>query len=127
MPTRPPKACAKFGCNKLTPFRYCVEHERERREKRAKRSNWSKTSRHSRGYGTAWDALRRHVLDRDQGWCQWCKAQGAAVRATDVDHIQPKSEGGTDMPENLQSLCPDCHKLKTQTDNRRQREKRRRR
>ncbi|MGE8515762.1 MAG: HNH endonuclease [Alcaligenes nematophilus] len=30
-----------------------------------------------------------------------------------MDHIIPKSQGGTDDLENLQTICGDCHKAKT--------------
>lgn len=36
--------------------------------------------------------------------------------ATEVDHITPKAEGGTDDRSNLQGLCTDCHKAKTKAD-----------
>ena len=29
------------------------------------------------------------------------------------DHIVPKHLGGTDAPENIQELCPNCHVLKS--------------
>jgi 5-methylcytosine-specific restriction endonuclease McrA len=33
--------------------------------------------------------------------------------ATEVDHIRPKEEGGTDDDENLQAICGPCHTAKT--------------
>lgn len=35
---------------------------------------------------------------------------------TQVDHIIPRAEGGSDDLHNLQLLCDDCHKQKTQED-----------
>jgi 5-methylcytosine-specific restriction protein A len=35
------------------------------------------------------------------------------VLATQVDHIVPLSQGGTDVSENLQSICDDCHDAKS--------------
>jgi 5-methylcytosine-specific restriction endonuclease McrA len=34
----------------------------------------------------------------------------------DVDHIVPRSRGGTDNIENLQTLCRNCHRRKTLVD-----------
>jgi 5-methylcytosine-specific restriction endonuclease McrA len=35
--------------------------------------------------------------------------------STDVDHIVPKEQGGTDDEENLQGACHACHSWKTAT------------
>ena len=66
-----------------------------------------------RGYGYAWQKLRKLVLQRDDYLCQECYRNKKLTPATDVDHIKPKSAGGTDDPENLQSLCKGCHSLKS--------------
>lgn len=60
-----------------------------------------------------WRAIRAEVL-RDEPDCLTC---GAPARH--VDHILPVSEGGTDDPANLQSLCAPCHAAKTGTEHRR--------
>jgi len=69
-----------------------------------------------RGYGWAWQKLRKQILMRDANLCQKCLAEGKLVLATDVDHIKPKADGGTDDPDNLQCLCKSCHKLKSFTE-----------
>jgi 5-methylcytosine-specific restriction endonuclease McrA len=51
-----------------------------------------------------WAALRAAVLARDGWTCQQCGA-----RATDADHIIPRSAGGLDDLANLRSLCGRCH------------------
>lgn len=63
-----------------------------------------------RGYGARWRRLRMGVL-AEIPWCQVC-----GQPATDVDHILPKSRGGTDHRENLQSLCHSCHSKKTKKE-----------
>jgi 5-methylcytosine-specific restriction protein A len=43
---------------------------------------------------------------------------GQVVAATEVDHIRPKSNGGTDEWDNLQGLCKSCHSRKTALEQR---------
>lgn len=74
---------------------------------------WSKESRHARGYGSAWDKIRKTVLHRDCGLCQPCSKQGKLTKATEVDHIIDKAQNGTDEDSNLQSICKQCHIEKT--------------
>lgn len=74
---------------------------------------WAKTSRHVRGYGTAWTKLRQVILTRDQYLCQHCLAKGIATQGNHVDHIKPKAKGGGDDMRNLQTLCKPCHDAKT--------------
>lgn len=73
----------------------------------------STASAHDRGYGWAWKKQRAVVLNRDQGLCRTCRASGRVTAATEVDHIVPKSSGGSDDESNLQAICADCHKAKT--------------
>lgn len=70
-------------------------------------------SRHERGYGRHWTRLRAYVMHRDAWLCQPCKRAGRLTPAREVDHITPKSEGGTDDGENLQAICFSCHRRKT--------------
>jgi 5-methylcytosine-specific restriction protein A len=77
---------------------------------------WSRTSRHDRGYGTAWDKLRRHIMQRDKHLCQPCKRASMITPAQQVDHIIPKAKGGTDDEDNLQAICKTCHEGKTIQD-----------
>lgn len=70
-------------------------------------------SRHERGYGTSWDKLRLTILARDGHLCQPCRTAGRYTPARTVDHIIPRSKGGTDDPENLRAICDACHAEKT--------------
>ena len=56
------------------------------------------------GSTRSWRAIRAIVLQRDGFQCQQCGGIG-----TEVDHIHPVSEGGTDHPGNLRALCHACH------------------
>lgn len=87
-----------------------------------KQSSWDKhhggKTTTQKGYGWAWQKLRVQILRRDSGLCQSCLKAGRWVTATEVDHIKPKAQGGTDSQDNLMSLCIDCHKAKTAKDSR---------
>jgi 5-methylcytosine-specific restriction enzyme A len=73
----------------------------------------SRQSRHERGYGWEWEKARKRVLVRDKYLCQLCMKAKRVRVATDVDHIVPRAQGGSEADDNLQSLCGDCHKAKT--------------
>jgi 5-methylcytosine-specific restriction protein A len=67
-----------------------------------------------RGYGATWRKLRRMVL-AGEPLCRdpYQVHEGRPVLATDVDHIKPRRDGGTDDFGNLQPLCESCHSRKT--------------
>jgi 5-methylcytosine-specific restriction protein A len=52
--------------------------------------------------------LRAKVLARDHHSCRACGTK-LDPRLAHVAHIRPRSEGGTDDIDNLQTLCPVCH------------------
>ena len=112
MPSAAPKPCRHVGCSQLVRdgSGYCAAHQKARPGTFADRS---RGTRHQRGYGSAWDALRKVVLQRDGGLCQYCRDEGRVTVATMVDHTIPKAEGGTDDPSNLRSICAPCHTRKT--------------
>jgi 5-methylcytosine-specific restriction endonuclease McrA len=56
--------------------------------------------------------VRRWIRDnRNGGHCEEC---GGQFKKSELQrhHIIPRSEGGDDMPWNLQLLCADCHNKK---------------
>ena len=54
----------------------------------------------------------KHVLfGQQEGHCNGCKTE-FPYRILEVDHIIPRSRGGTDHLDNLQMLCPHCNRLK---------------
>jgi 5-methylcytosine-specific restriction protein A len=73
-------------------------------------------TRQQRGYGAAWDRLRLCILKRDYHLCQPCLRAERISHASIVDHVTPKAEGGSDEPDNLQTICADCHRVKTQAE-----------
>lgn len=74
-----------------------------------------------------WDRMKSAVLRRDRYRCQDCglvfgrrrrKVYDPALRrgrggyrweSLEVHHIIPRSDGGSDHPGNLKTLCPACH------------------
>ncbi|NBW13625.1 MAG: HNH endonuclease [Caulobacteraceae bacterium] len=58
------------------------------------------------GYGYAWTQLSREIRERFP-WCAICGTAGVPLH---VDHITPRSLGGTDHPSNLRPLCIPCHR-----------------
>ena len=63
--------------------------------------------------GRKWMETRERIMRRDNGLCCECRRNGNLAYATDVDHIIPRWEGGSDDDSNLQALCDACHKAKT--------------
>ena len=45
-----------------------------------------------------------------------CLSRDRVTAAVAVDHVVPKAQGGTDDLENLQSICQECHDIKTQAE-----------
>lgn len=58
-------------------------------------------------YREAATVSRRGVLRRDRRLCGYC-----GKTATTVDHIMPRSRGGTNTWENLIACCLDCNSSK---------------
>ena len=58
------------------------------------------------GYGSAWRRLRAAVLAANP----YCPC---GAKTTEVDHIKPRVQGGTDDPANLQAMCKSHHSAKT--------------
>lgn len=114
MPSRIARPCRKARCPGTTTDRqgYCSEHQE---------SNWNgwqerKGSASQRGYGGQWQKLRKVILERDNYLCQACLDNGTLREGSHVDHMKPKAQGGTDAPDNLQTLCVECHRHKTSTE-----------
>ena len=63
--------------------------------------------------GAAWRRLRAAKLEHDP-LCVDCYKRGRLTVATDVDHIN--NDATDNSPDNLQSLCHECHSRKTQAD-----------
>lgn len=109
MPSRALRPCMYQGCSALVRSgRYCQAHQAAVSQSYdAQRGSASR-----RGYGSRWRRLRMMYL-REHPLCVVCAAEKRIVPATEVDHIVPKREGGSDDDDNLQALCKVCHSRKT--------------
>lgn len=56
----------------------------------------------------AWKTLAASIRARDLNICYLCRGV-----ATEVDHVTPRAEGGTDDPANLRAICVPCHRHKS--------------
>ncbi|MFD1505268.1 HNH endonuclease [Georgenia yuyongxinii] len=63
-------------------------------------------SKHSSA-GSAWQAIRLRILQRDGYTCAYCGRE-----ADTVDHIVAKANGGTDDESNLIAACRTCNGYK---------------
>ena len=60
-------------------------------------------------------ALRRQIVSEQWAFCDACHDPLEAGTA-EIDHIVPVACGGTDDPQNLHALCPNCHARKTRSE-----------
>ncbi|MCD6148978.1 RRXRR domain-containing protein [bacterium] len=65
---------------------------------------------HGRLFG--YQNIRAYVLHRDKYACQLCGKKNVQFQ---LHHVVPRSQNGKDHPDNLITLCPDCH-VKVHTD-----------
>lgn len=65
--------------------------------------------------GRPWERLREQVFGRDKWLCQDCLPERVTV-AHEIDHILPLHKGGGNNLENLQALCIECHKRKSERE-----------
>lgn len=117
MPSTALKPCSHPGCSALIANgSRCDQHKTVKPNSFA---DPERGSRHDRGYGYAWEQRRQRILKRDAGLCQACLANGIVnycagkKYGAHVDHIIPRSKGGSEKDSNLQTLCATCHRQKT--------------
>ena len=113
MPSLPLPICNVPHCRKPVRrkgARFCEEHDRAAFKQRAKYEG-------DEFYNSArWRKFRAAYL-RLAPLCRHCEEKGLFVKATVLDHIVPRSQGGPDYDmDNLQPLCFSCHDKKRRTE-----------
>jgi hypothetical protein len=71
-----------------------------------------KVGKEKRLRGRAAVAQRQEQLEKEP-LCRDCYADGRERPADEVDHILALDDGGSNLPDNLRSLCRDCHRVRT--------------
>lgn len=99
--------------------RYCPDHaHKERQHDRAyDKRRGKETDDHDFYSSKYWIDIRKAFLAENP----LCKAhldEGIICGATEVDHIKPREQGGTEHWDNLQGLCKSKHSKKTYLENR---------
>jgi 5-methylcytosine-specific restriction protein A len=105
------KPCRECKVATINRNGYCDKHQ-------ALSVGWNRNPSAWQGKGSTrkWRTIRSAVLNRDKHLCVECKVNGICNPATEVDHIVPKNNGGTDALSNLQSLCKEHHEEKTKRE-----------
>lgn len=89
--TKPRQPCPVPGCPNLQP---CPVHHKQ---------PWA-GRRGFEGYKDEYLRLRAQVL-KEEPVCRICGLRPSVT----VDHVIPKSQGGTDDRSNLRGACKECH------------------
>lgn len=112
MPRKAKRPCRFRGCPKLVDSAsgYCEEHEKIQ----LRRYEKERAPIHNQRYGYQWRKLRKKFLDAHP-LCEQCRLQGRYTMATEVHHIKPLANGGTNDESNLMPLCKSCHSRITLT------------
>lgn len=105
MPSKPKKPCKHPNCPNLTFDIYCDNHK----------GLYVRESSSKRGYDSKWRTTRKLFLNQHP-LCEACKSKNKFVKASEVHHIIPIRDGGSNTFDNLMALCKSCHSKHTAVD-----------
>jgi 5-methylcytosine-specific restriction protein A len=105
LPHKPKRPCSHPGCPKLTDGRFCEEHAKE---ESTNYNHYQRDPAINKRYGSQWRKVRAQYLSAHP-LCERCERHGKLTAATEVHHIRPLDNGGTNDFENLMALCKPCH------------------
>lgn len=105
MPYKAKSPCRYPGCSKLASGGYCEEHKKIHNKEY---NEWHRGYKSGERYDWKWRKIRAKYV-KAHPLCEMCLEEGRLVPVTEVHHIKPKNEGGSDDFENLMSLCHSCH------------------
>jgi 5-methylcytosine-specific restriction protein A len=91
----------------------CTDLQKELKDTKKRKDRYAETT----AIRKARTEPERRKVAQSQGWkCAnpdgGCLLPGE-LQEYDIDHVIPMWKGGLDEPENLQALCPACHRRKT--------------
>lgn len=58
-----------------------------------------------------WVKLKQWIYERDKGICHYCQ-NPVEYHKSHCHHVLELSEGGSNHPSNLKTLCIECHKVR---------------
>ena len=90
---------------KILPIKKCICEYTQFNIQKLNDPNIS-SSQYQHGPAEGFENIKAYIRDRDNYTCQYCKKQNVKLH---VHHIIFKSKGGTDRPDNLITLCEQCH------------------
>lgn len=105
MPYKPKRPCSHPDCPRLTEERFCVEHAKQEAKRYEK---YDRDPAVKKRYGRTWKRIRDRFIAAHP-LCEKCLENNKTTAATEVHHIKPLSQGGTNDYSNLMALCASCH------------------
>lgn len=96
-----------YVCDLLPVSRIVVEEAKFDIQKLKDALIKGKEYQHGEQYG--FDNVKEYIRFRDGFKCRHCHRKGGSEVRLEVHHIIRRCDGGTDRPDNLVTLCHECH------------------